>query len=165
MVFLELYTFIKLKTQIHILPALLKSEDNNYYYYSMRNSFKKTGLILFKVDIENQLYNFLIDTGANVNLLSDTLFDKLSYSGTLTGDSTLVNFSENPSSINKNAIINFSITNKAYSNIEFVLGDCNAFNMQETYGIDLHGVLGSIFLQENNWAIDYEKLLIKIPKI
>ena len=29
----------------------------------------------------------------------------------------------------------------------------------------IYMVFLSIFLQENNWAIDYEKLLIKIPKI
>jgi hypothetical protein len=31
--------------------------------------------------------------------------------------------------------------------------------------MDLHGILGGAFLKEQGWIINYEKLIVKIPKI
>ena len=77
MIFLDYYTYKKIREDIRILPANLLLQDEDYYYYSIKSSFHQTRLIFFNVLINEKTYTFLIDSGANVNLLDTCLYNEL----------------------------------------------------------------------------------------
>ena len=167
MIFLDYYTYKKIREAIRILPANLLLQDEDYYYYSIKSSFHQTGLIFFNVLINEKTYTFLIDSGANVNLLDTCLYNELKKANKVidTNNQTQVGFHENPTEIANNVELNFKLIDILYTNVSFLVTSCSAFNIKETYNMDLHGILGGAFLKEQGWIINYEKLIVKIPKI
>ena len=163
--FMEVFSYYKIHNSIKILPAIIQKEDSDYYYYSIKKSFTNTGLILFNAIIDGKKYNFLIDTGANVNLLDSKVYEDVKHLCIPTTDQTEVRFQSNEAQIANSVVLDFVLIDMLYKNTEFCVSDCSSFNAKEVYDIDLHGILGSVFLKQHNWIVNYEKLFVKIPKI
>lgn len=125
--------------------------------YQQKISFSsKSHIPIITVKIDGKKYRFGIDTGAEVNVLSKNLKDKL-------GEKNLSNFTTTDlhglGGINQEVesaeLSKFKIKGMNYNNYQFLLTDLTFFEVK--YGQKLDGILGHPFLIKNILSINYQK--------
>ena len=117
-------------------------------------------LPVVKLSFNNQKYNILIDTGADINILNKSVFDAI-YGGTI---STLHNgliTTAGSDVVSEKAELSFKYINKVFTE-EFVLLnlDKNFQSILEDKNMQLHGVLGSNFFEKHRWSVDFDNMVI-----
>lgn len=123
---------------------------------------QQTGLPLLIVNAQAKNLCFLLDTGSNINVL----------------DKRVAEFIQLPKSKNKqqqfgidgtlqtSAIVElaFSLEEREYKAAFSVMDLSLAFGkVEEESGIQIHGLLGCSFMEQQKWVIDFDKLCLFTP--
>lgn len=122
---------------------------------------EKTSLPLIVTSGKLKNLCFLIDTGATHNSLFDFVYEHFKdefklLDGTIRTMGIEGHYKETP-------IIEatFSFEGRDYTSTFSVLDASDAIMQeQEETGVQIHGVLGSQFLMENKWIVDFDKLIV-----
>ena len=129
---------------------------------SLNSILSKLGLPLLIVKPQAKNLCFLLDTGSNINVLDKKVaeFFQLS-SGTVQRqqfgiDGTL--------QITDVVEMTFSLEEREYKAAFSVMDLSSAFGkVEEESGIQIHGLLGCSFMEQQKWVLDFEKLCLSIP--
>lgn len=128
---------------------------------TFKKDFEKHRLPIIRLVFFGVEYNFLLDTGADVNLINESVFDKIKalYSVNSTDNKSIITASGLEKSTKTN--LEFSTSDSKF-NEEFVIMNLdNTFNMVlHDNAIQLHGVLGSKFFLDNKWSLDFNNMVI-----
>lgn len=144
---------------------------NSPYKYSVnihKGGFKKTKFPMIKLRIRGKYRYFLVDTGANVNLM-----DLESY-GEIVGDGQV-------KQVDNGAVAGLGSEESVHAAIveediviarekfteEFLINDQWKFSREQIVkgsGINVVGILGSGFFERAKWMIDFENLIIWAKK-
>lgn len=126
-----------------------------------RNNFANHRLPIISLTFDGFKYNFLIDTGADVNLLNESSFKAINSNGEI---STVVN--NNISTAGGNVETTMTTLNFKYGNNKF-REDFVVINVDEAFnnvlmdnGIRLDGVLGIKFFDKHKWSLDFDNMVI-----
>ncbi len=104
---------------------------------------------------------FLIDTGSTHNIMFAYVYEHFKNELKLLNEKQNImgiegHYEETPTI---EATFNFEGTD--YTSTFSVFDGSDAImQVQEETGVQIHGILGTQFLMENNWVIDFEKLII-----
>lgn len=124
---------------------------------------QQTGLPLLIVKAQAKHLRFLLDTGSNINVLDKRVaeFFRLSKSfihqkqfgidGTLQTSAVVE--------------MTFSLEEREYKADFSVMDLSSAFGkVEEESDIQIHGLLGCSFMEQQKWILDFEKLCLFIPQ-
>lgn len=135
----------------------MQNEYKHCFQYSLR-----LGLPLLIVKAQAKNLCFLLDTGSNINVLDKKVaeFFRLPAGSTqhrqfgIDGElrtSNIVEFS-------------FSLEEREYKADFSVMDLSSAFGkVEEESGIQIHGLLGCSFMEQQKWILDFEKLCLFTP--
>lgn len=127
---------------------------------SIANSIQCVGIPII-VSTSRPHLNFLVDTGASLNVIFSFVYDGLPNFFTPL-DSEMSTFGIEGNIVNNcqvKATIEFENT-KAETVFTVLQADEVVQRLQDENGFQLHGILGSEFLTNNRWIIDYNKMEI-----
>lgn len=122
---------------------------------------QKVGLPLIITSGKLKNICFLIDTGATHNTLFDFVYEHFKrefklLDGTYKTMGIEGHYQEVPM-----IEATFNFEGRDYSSVFAVLDASDAVKqVQKGTGIQIHGVLGTAFLLENNWIIDFEQMKV-----
>ena len=129
---------------------------------SLQVSIFKVGLPLLIVKAQAKNLCFLLDTGSNINVLDERVaeFFRLPAGSTQHRqfgiDGTL--------QITDVVKLTFSLEEREYKADFSVMDLSSAFGkVEEESGIQIHGLLGCSFMEQQKWVLDFEKLCLSIP--
>ena len=129
---------------------------------SLQVSIFKVGLPLLIVKAQAKNLCFLLDTGSNINVLDKRVaeFFRLPAGSTQHRqfgiDGTL--------QITDVVKLTFSLEEREYKADFSVMDLSSAFGkVEEESGIQIHGLLGCSFMEQQKWVLDFEKLCLSIP--
>jgi len=111
---------------------------------------------VIKIKIDSKVHSLGIDTGAESNLLSIDEYNSLDKEQTILIEQTdLVGADGNKLIVDYFKIINLTINDVSYNNMEFVASDIS--HLTTGYGLDIVGLLGYPFLKNRKVAIDFKE--------
>lgn len=126
---------------------------------SFRESMDLTELPIVTFYQGNEKFNFLLDTGSNHSHISTETAARIK--GTPMVGEVSVSGSGGSVSVNKAIQSELSYKDNNY-NVVLLIGDHlnEAFkSMKETTGVSVHGIIGSTFLNENKYVLDFDELV------
>lgn len=132
-----------------------------YMEYPIQHSISKVGLPLI-VTADKPNLCFLIDTGATHNMLFSFVYEHLKSSFTATSEKDIVMGidGEKKETMQIEASLSFGgQDSKALFSV--IDTDKAVAQIQSETGIQIHGILGILFLIDNKWILDFNNLKIK----
>lgn len=131
---------------------------NHFFQYSLF----QIGLPLLIVKAQAKNLCFLLDTGSNINVLDKRVAEFFQLSGRTVQqqqfgiDGTL--------QITDVVKLTFSLEEREYKADFSVMDLSSAFGkVEEESGIQIHGLLGCSFMEQQKWVIDFENLTLCLP--
>ena len=125
---------------------------------SIRESMNLVNLPVVTFENNGNKYNFIIDTGANDSIINESCEDIL-----VTPHDTK-NIVQGIIGENKKChtvTIEFTYKNMTFDSIFNVVNLKELFNtIKEDYGVTIHGILGTNFLDKYNYVIDFKDYII-----
>lgn len=124
---------------------------------------QQTGLPLLIVKAQAKHLCFLLDTGSNINVLDRRVaeFFQLSES-TIRQKQFGIDGTLQTSAVVE---LTFSLEEREYKADFSVMDLSSAFGkVEEESGIQIHGLLGCSFMEQQKWVLDFEKLCLFIPQ-
>jgi hypothetical protein len=128
--------------------------------FPLSYGLKKIGLPLIVVEINQQNLCFLLDTGSNRNLIDQRVYEFFKEQVETVGSSSILGLEGNrqDTPVIK---LSFNFENHSYSTNFNVFDSTNAFGaIEKESDIQIHGIIGNEFFIENEWVIDFEKLIV-----
>ena len=128
--------------------------------FPLSYGLNKTGLPLIILEINQQNLCFLLDTGSNRNLIDQRVSEFFNENVKAVGSSTILGLEGNKldTPIVK---LSFNFEDHSYSTNFNVFDSSNAFGaIEKESDIQIHGILGNEFFIENEWVLDFEKLMV-----
>lgn len=150
----------------------IKNNINTNYRYSInlyKEGFDKTSFPLIKLRIRNKYRYFLIDTGANINLISKTAYKSIVGKGQVKlVDSNVVSGMGTTETTDAVPVIEDTISVGRDKFVEhFTISDDWDFarkQISDVAEVDIVGILGSKFFKRAKWVLDFEELVIWVKK-
>lgn len=143
----------------HTVDRVRKRERNKMSFMEAFNLTEMTIVTLFN---NGHKLNFLLDTGSNDAYISKSAsqIEGLSYEVIPTQG---INVTGSVGQCSCTEAIRISLTYKDYTyNTDlFVLDtlDESFKSIKESDGVQLHGILGTLFLQKHNFVLDFDELI------
>lgn len=143
----------------HIVDRVRKKERNKMSFMEAFNLTEMTIVTFFN---NGQKLNFLLDTGSNDAYISKSVskIEGLSFENIAT---TGTNVTGSVGNCTCNEAIRIPLTYKdnTYTTDLFVLEtlDESFKAIKEADGVQLHGILGTLFLQKHNFVLDFDELV------
>lgn len=107
----------------------------------------------------NTKLNFLLDTGSNKNIINNVVLESLNYKKIDEDGIPVIGFN-GTASIAESIEMDFNYKDKIYSSNFQVLDMQEAFSqVKAETGVQIHGILGSLFFQEYGYVLDFESLV------
>ena len=121
-----------------------------------------TGLPLLIVKAQSKNLCFLLDTGSNINVLDKRVAEFFQLSG---GTAQQQQFGIDGTLQTTDVVeMTFSLEEREYKADFSVMDLSSAFGkVEEESGIQIHGLLGCSFMEQQKWVLDFEKLCLSIP--
>lgn len=150
----------------------IKNNINTNYRYSInlyKEGFNKTNFPLIKLRIRNKYRYFLIDTGANINLISKTAYKSIVGKGQVKlVDNNVVSGMGTTETTDAVPVVEDAISVGRDRFIEhFTISDDWDFarkQISDAAEVDIVGILGSKFFKRAKWVLDFEELVIWVKK-
>lgn len=123
---------------------------------------QKTGLPLLIVKAQAKNLCFLLDTGSNINVLDKKVAEFFQLSG---GTAKQQQFGID-GTLQTSAVVElaFCLGKREYKADFSVMDLSSAFGkVEEESGIQIHGLLGCSFMEQQKWVIDFDKLCLFTP--
>lgn len=131
-------------------------------FSSLSTCLSAVGLPLLIVKAQAKNLCFLLDTGSNINVLDRRVAEFFQLSGGLTKQRQFGIDGELQTS--EVVELAFSLEEQNYKADFSVLDLSSAFGkVEEESGIQIHGLLGCSFMEQQKWVIDFEKLCLFTP--
>ena len=140
------------------INSLYQINKKNKSKISFKESMDLTELPVITFINNNIKLNFLLDTGSNNSFINKSILNMLDYKE-LNGASNIIGFDGNKI---KNSICKMKIEYKDYIfDTTFNIADLDAsFNViKQEDGVQLHGILGSLFFQKYKYILDFQSLI------
>ncbi|MDN3619030.1 retropepsin-like aspartic protease [Polaribacter undariae] len=119
----------------------------------------ENGFIFIPVTIQEKEYNFLFDTGAELNLIDPTISSELNVKQLKKG--TVSNGSDSVKKVERVQINSIQIAGIEFQETVSLIWDVSKFGKYiRCKKID--GIIGNNLMRKANWQIDYKKQLIRI---
>ena len=121
----------------------------------LQQSLIQVGLPLLIVKAQAKNLCFLLDTGSNINVLDKRVAEFFQLSeGTAQQQQFGIDVVK----------LTFSLEEREYKADFSVMDLSSAFGkVEEESGIQIHGLLGCSFMEQQKWGLDFEKLCLFIP--
>lgn len=129
---------------------------------SLNSILSKLGLPLLIVKAQAKNLCFLLDTGSNINVLDKRVAEFFQLSG---GTAQQQQFGIDGTLRTTNVVeMIFSLEEREYK-VDFSVMDLSsAFGkVEEESGIQIHGLLGCSFMEQQKWVLDFENLTLCLP--
>lgn len=128
----------------------------------LQKSLTQVGLPLILVKAQAQYLCFLLDTGSNINVLDKRVAEFFQLSGrTVQQQQFGIDGTLQTTDVVK---LTFSLEEREYKADFSVMDLSSAFGkVEEESGIQIHGLLGCSFMEQQKWVLDFEKLCLSIP--
>lgn len=146
------------KQELVILPKKRRKKRINKLREVHSFKFRKQDHIpIVRVKIGKKTFYFGIDTGAEVNIISDRLLKKIKADNIEISKEkkTIRGIDKNSKTVASGTIEKLSMKGKDFYNMEFVFADMAHINQNHTVRID--GILGYPFLSSEIFSIDFKK--------
>lgn len=132
--------------------------------FSLNFGIEKTGMPLILTSGRKKNVCFLIDTGSTHNTLFSFVYEHFKDDFRIIEENqkTMVIEGRFQESTTVEGTLNFEGTEYT-STFAVVKANDTITQLQEDTGVQLHGILGSPFLKENKWKIDFEKMIVTCP--
>lgn len=140
------------------INSLYQCDKKNKSKISFKESMDLTELPVITFTNNDIKLNFLLDTGSNNSFINKSILNMLDYKE-LNGASNIIGFEGNKI---ENSICEMKIGYKDYVfNTTFNIADLDAsFNViKQEDGVQLHGILGSLFFQKYKYVLDFQSLI------
>lgn len=144
---------------IIIATTIINSNiSKNESVISFRESMNLTELPVVTFYNGNRKLNFLLDTGSNVSYINKSIIDSLKYDNVEDKVDVIgVEGNKIPAESCKMTI--FYNKHKFEENFNIIDLD-NAFDtIKQESGVQIHGILGSLFFEKYKYVIDFSKLI------
>ncbi|QLG45471.1 retropepsin-like aspartic protease [Costertonia aggregata] len=132
---------------------------NNDDYFTEIPFTYKNGFILLPVTIEGETFNFLLDTGAELNLIDPTIAGKLNLKILKKG--TISNGKDSQNKIERVEIDKIYIGGIEFEETVAMIWDISKFSKYMSCE-KIDGFIGNNLMRKSNWQIDYQKKIIRI---
>lgn len=143
----------------HTVDRVRKRERNKMSFMEAFNLTEMTIVTLFN---NGHKLNFLLDTGSNDAYISKSAsqIEGLSYE-VIPTQGTNVTGSVGQCSCTEAIRISLTYKDYTYNTDLFVLDtlDESFKSIKESDGVQLHGILGTLFLQKHNFVLDFDELI------
>ena len=132
--------------------------------FPLNFGLEKIGLPLILTSGKKKNVCFLIDTGSTHNTLFSFVYENFKDDFRIIEENQETKGIESrfQESITVEGTFNFDGTEYT-STFAVVKANDTITQLQEDTGVQLHGILGIPFLMENNWIIDFEKMIVTCP--
>lgn len=124
---------------------------------SFKESMALTELPVITFEHNNKKLNFLLDSGSNASFINEPMLKELDYK-MLKGSSEMVGVEGNKVN-NRICLLNMNYGEKTFE------VQLNINNMSEAFGfikkesgVQIHGILGSLFFQKYKYILDFDSL-------
>lgn len=144
-------------------------KEDNKGVISFRDAFDKSEMPVITLFMEGVPLNFLVDSGANLNLLDKQIFDNIFPDKVDAGIKYNVAAAGGELKDLGSHKLEFLIECDKYiekCQDEFCIMDLSGTfgSIYDTTGLQLHGVLGARFFVQNQWRLDFDNLIIWLKK-
>ena len=138
------------------------SECCCYRIINLRIGLTKFSLPLIIVKAQAKNLCFLLDTGSNINVLDRRVAEFFQLSG---GTAKQRQFGIDGELQTTDVVkLAFSLEEQEYKGNFSVMDLSSAFGkVEEESGIQIHGLLGCSFMEQQKWILDFEKLCLYTP--
>ena len=136
----------------------MQKNSNQYSRYTL----SKTGLPLLIVQAQAKNLCFLLDTGSNINVLDRRVAEFFQLSGETAKQRQFGIDGE----LQTTDIVDlaFSLEEQEYKANFSVMDLSSAFGkVEEESGIQIHGLLGCSFMEQQKWILNFENLILRFP--
>ena len=135
---------------------------NGYNKICLQQSLIQIGLPLLIVKAQAKNLCFLLDTGSNINVLDRRVAEFFQLSG---GTDKQRQFGIDGELRTTDVVeLAFSLEEQEYKANFSVMDLSSAFGkVEEESGIQIHGLLGCSFMEQQKWILDFEKLCLYTP--
>ena len=122
---------------------------------------QKTDLPLILIEFHGVNLCMLLDTGANHNFIDKRICEQFKEHIEESEDESIVYGLEGNKVKNEMIKLTFKFEEELYTAFFDTLPENNGFeNIKKDEGVQIHGVLGSMFFVEHKWIIDFAELKI-----
>ena len=129
-------------------------------YHSLYYGLNQTKLPIIMVEIENKHLCFILDTGSNCRLIDSNVVEYFKDIVESIGDYCISGIDGTKHKVDV-VILPFNFEGYTYETKFCVQPLSNVFkDIEEESGIQVHGLLGTDFLIDNKWIIDFKELNI-----
>lgn len=136
-----------------------KYYNKKYNIMSLKESLDLTGLPIVTFNVGNDKYNFVLDSGASRSVINLEALKKIPHEKPEESDCYIYGIDGEMREGNS-TIISLIYNNKEIKN-KFIINDLSSIIQQikQETGVNLIGILGNDFMQENKYILDFNKLI------
>lgn len=128
--------------------------------YSLSYGLGKSQLPIIPIKVEGKYLCFIIDTGSTCSLIDSDVVEYFRDMVEPIGDYCISGLEGTKHKVDM-ITLPFNFEDYTYKTIFCVQPLLNAFKgIEDESGIQVHGLLGTDFLIENKWTIDFKELII-----
>ncbi len=156
-----------MREEMQYYLGLVKKEYNLFQdTISFNENYLKgnSELPVMELRIEGRVCNFLLDSGANINILNEDIFNEINHDGHIElikakkGD---VVFGNGPIAFPGVAKLNFSHKRTKFEeNFDIVNTNACFDQIFKDTGVRIDGVIGNQFFKKNQWSLDFDKMVV-----
>jgi len=129
-------------------------------YYSLYYGLNSTRLPIILVDVKGERLCFILDTGSTCSLIDSDVVEYFRDMVEPIGDYCISGLEGTKHKVDM-ITLPFNFEGYTYKTIFCVQPLLNAFKgIEDESGIQVHGLLGTDFLIENKWILDFKELNI-----
>lgn len=130
-------------------------------HYSLYYGLNSTRLPIILVDVKGEYLCFILDTGSTCSLIDSTVVEYFKDIVELVGDYYVSGIEGTKHKVDM-IILPFNFEGQIYKPKFCVKPLLDAFSgIEKESGIQVQGLLGTDFLLENKWIIDFNKIEIR----
>lgn len=144
---------------------IYKCLNKKYQEMSFQESFDLVGLPVITFKQKNNKFNFLLDTGANKSIINSEIVSSFQHKNSSIADASCFGMEGNKI---QTSYINADVSYKGNTfNEDFQVIDMSAAfnNVKSEYGVTIHGILGSGFMNKYQYVLDFETLIAYSKKV
>ena len=157
---INILVFLWIVFIILLLSIIAKKMFNRSYVVPFQD-YGKVDVPYITIDVQGTPFNFLVDTGCGVSIISKYFLDGINYSESKRKVDLMA---LTPDTLNGGMVtIPLTIKGKVITEDFVVYDKQDIANFQAHYGITIHGILGNEFLEKTGCKIDYKNHKVIVP--
>ena len=125
-----------------------------------RQDYANHQLPIVKLNFNGNRLNFLLDTGADINIINKDTFNSIKTEDVNVEKAALVTTGSTAVTSEK-TILPFKYGNKKFEEPFRIMNMSEPFNyLLDKHQIQIHGVLGTDFFSKYKWSIDFDTMVV-----